>query len=58
MTASEMGKLGAAARIRNTTRQQREAWARKAGKASGKARKAKQYQSLIERTNEATSQTN
>ena len=41
MTASEMGKLGAQARIKATTSEERKAWARKAGKASGKARRKK-----------------
>lgn len=41
LTASEMGKLGAQARIKATTSDQRKAWARKAGKASGRARSLK-----------------
>jgi hypothetical protein len=35
------GKIGGRRRVETTTRKQRVEWAKKAGKASGKARKAK-----------------
>lgn len=53
MTASEMGKLGAQARIAKTTSEQRKTWARKAGKASGRARK-KRIAKTFERINVTT----
>lgn len=39
LTASEMGKRGGAARAKNLTKKQKSEIARKAGIASGKARK-------------------
>lgn len=39
--AAALGKLGGIARRDRTTPEQRQEWARKAGKASGKARRRK-----------------